>query len=187
MKQIGLFFGTFDPLHNGHVSIANYFIKKLSLEKLWLVVTPLNPFKKSENISDGLKRLKMVEKFCENQENIICSDLEFNLSKPNYTANTIDFLVKNNPTTKFYIILGEDNLNSLHLWENSHKILQHQICVYPRENLIKTNNNLLNHKMVKIYKAPIMEVSSTLIREMIRKKESIKHLVPLEVYDQMFQ
>tara|TARA_B100000768_G_scaffold118237_1_gene109371 strand:+ start:4471 stop:5031 length:561 start_codon:yes stop_codon:yes gene_type:complete len=182
MKQIGLFFGTFDPLHNGHVSIAKYFIDKLSLDKLWLVVTPLNPFKKFEKISDEMKRLEIVENFCENEEKIICSKVEFELSKPNYTANTIDFIVDNNPETKFYIILGEDNLNSLHLWENSHKILQHQICVYPRKNLKKTNNNLLNHKMVKIYDAPIMEISSTLIREMALKKQSVKHLVPPEVY-----
>ena len=182
MKQIGLFFGTFDPLHNGHVSIAKYFIKKLSLDKLWLVVTPLNPFKESEKISDEMKRLEMVEKFCKNEKKIICSKVEFELSKPNYTANTIDFIVEKNLNTKFYIILGEDNLNSLHLWKNSYKILQHQICVYPRKNLSKTSNNLLNHKMVKIYDAPVMEISSTAIREMSIKKQSIKHLVPTEVF-----
>ena len=182
MKKIGLFFGTFDPLHNGHVSIAKYFIDKLSLDKLWLIVTPLNPFKNPDKISDEMQRLEIVEKFCENQEKIICSKVEFELSKPNYTANTIDFIVNKNPETKFYIILGEDNLNSLHLWENSHKLLQHQICVYPRKNLKKTNSNLLKHKMVKIYDAPIMEISSTLIREMALKKQSIKHLVPQEVY-----
>ena len=185
MKQIGLFFGTFDPLHNGHVSIAKYFIKKLSLDKLWLVVTPLNPFKESEKISDEMKRLLMVEKFCKNEEKIICSKVEFELSKPNYTANTIDFIVEKNPETNFYIILGEDNLNSLHLWENSHKILQHQVCVYPRKNLKKSNNNLLNHKMVEIYDAPVMEISSTAIREMAAKNQSVEHLVPLEVFLQM--
>lgn len=185
MKQIGLFFGTFDPLHNGHVSIAKYFIEKLSLDTLWLVVTPLNPFKESEKISDEMKRLEMVEKFCENEKKIICSKVEFELSKPNYTANTIDFIVEKNPNTKFYIILGEDNLNSLHLWKNSYKILQHQICVYPRKNLSKTSNNLLNHKMVKIYDAPVMEISSTAIREMSIKKQSIKHLVPPEVFIQI--
>tara|TARA_B100001094_G_scaffold111686_1_gene107514 strand:+ start:8838 stop:9398 length:561 start_codon:yes stop_codon:yes gene_type:complete len=185
MKQIGLFFGTFDPLHNGHVSIAKYFIEKLSLDKLWLVVTPLNPFKKPDKISDEMQRLEIVEKFCENQEKIICSKVEFELSKPNYTANTIDYIVDKNPETKFYIILGEDNLNSLHLWKNSQKILQHQICVYPRKNLLKNNNNLLNHNMVKIYDAPVMEISSTAIRERLLKKQSIKHLVPSEVYRKM--
>ena len=185
MKQIGLFFGTFDPLHNGHVSIAKYFIEKLSLDTLWLVVTPLNPFKESEKISDEMKRLEMVEKFCKNEKKIICSKVEFELSKPNYTANTIDFIVEKNKNTKFYIILGEDNLNSLHLWKNSYKILQHQICVYPRKNLSKTSNNLLNHKMVKIYDAPVMEISSTAIREMSIKKQSIKHLVPPEVFMQI--
>jgi len=181
MKQIGLFFGTFDPLHNGHVSIARYFVKKLKLNKLWLVVTPLNPFKESEKISDEMTRLEMVEDFCKNEQHMICSKVEFELPKPNYTADTLDFLVKNNPDTKFYIILGEDNLNSLHLWRDSHKILQHQICVYPRKNLNKRINNLINHEMVKIYDAPVMEISSTTIREMLIKRKSIKHLVPQEV------
>jgi len=185
MKKKGLFFGTFDPLHNGHVSIGRYFIQKLELDELWLVVTPLNPFKKTENVSDELKRLEMVKSFCCNKKKIICSSVEFKLSKPNYTAETLNFIVKQNPDTKFFVILGEDNLNSLHLWKDYDKILEHQICVYPRKNLKKGLNNLTNHKMVKVYDAPIMDISSTLIRDLIRNNESIKDLVPEEILIKM--
>jgi nicotinate-nucleotide adenylyltransferase len=182
MRHIGLFFGTFDPLHNGHVSIAKYFIKKLLLDELWLVVTPLNPFKNSKNISNESKRLEMVENFCKNEKKIKCSKVEFELPKPNYTSNTIDFIINKNNDTKFCIILGQDNLNSLHLWKDLDKILKHQICVYPRKNLNQSTNNLIHHKKVKLYNAPIMDISSSLIRNMINKKESIKHLVPKEVF-----
>jgi nicotinate-nucleotide adenylyltransferase len=185
MKKIGLFFGTFDPLHIGHVSIARYFIKKLHLDELWLVVTPLNPFKKTQNISNELKRLEMVKSFCFNQKKIICSSIEFKLSKPNYTADTLSFIVKENPKAKFFVILGEDNLNTLHLWKDSEKILEHPICVYPRKNLKKGSNNLINHKMVRVYDAPLMEISSTLIRDLIRKNKSIKDLVPEEIFAKM--
>ncbi len=185
MKKKGLFFGTFDPLHNGHVSIAKYFIKKLELDELWLVVTPLNPFKKTQNVSDELKRLYMVKSFCHNHKKIICSSVEFELSKPYYTADTLNFIKKKNPKTKFYVILGEDNLNSLHLWKDCEKILKYPICVYPRKNLKKGSNNLKNHKMVRIYDAPIMEISSTLIRDLIKENKSIKDLVPEEIFDKM--
>ena len=185
MKKKGLFFGTFDPLHNGHVAIGEYFIKKIELDELWLVVTPLNPFKNIENVSDELKRLEMVKSFCCNQKKIICSGVEFELSKPSYTADTLNFIVKQNPDTKFFVILGEDNLNSLHLWKDFDKILEHQICVYPRKNLKKRTNNLINHKMVKLYDAPTMDISSTLIRDLIRKNKSIKGLVPEEIFVKM--
>ncbi|MBT7320795.1 MAG: adenylyltransferase/cytidyltransferase family protein, partial [Flavobacteriaceae bacterium] len=106
MKHIGLFFGTFDPLHNGHVAIAKYFISELKLEELWLVVTPMNPFKEHEKVLNENKRLEMVSCFCDSNEKIICTDVEFHLPKPNYTADTLDYLVKKNLKTKFFVIIG---------------------------------------------------------------------------------
>ena len=185
MKKKGLFFGTFDPLHNGHVSIAKYFIKKLDLDELWLIVTPLNPFKKTQNISSELNRLEMVKSFCSNQKQIICSSVEFELSKPNYTADTLNYIVNKNPKTKFFVILGEDNLNSLHLWKDFKNILEYPICVYPRKNLKKTSNTLINHKMVRIYDAPVMDISSSLIRNLIKENKSFKDLVPEEIFVKM--
>ena len=178
IKQIGLFFGTFDPLHNGHVLIANYFIEKLSLDELRLVVTPLNPFKNKSTVSNEKKRLEMVSDFCINEKQINCSKVEFDLPKPNYTADTLDYIVKKNPGSKLFVILGEDNLNTLHKWKDFKKILQHKICVYPRKNLKKEDKRILEHENIKLYDAPLMEISSTLIRERISGGKSIEHLVP---------
>lgn len=181
MKHIGLFFGTFDPLHNGHVAIAKYFISELKLEELWLVVTPMNPFKEHAKVSNENKRLEMVSCFCDSNEKIICTDVEFHLPKPNYTADTLDYLVKKNSKTKFFVIMGEDNLNTLHLWKNYQDILKQQICVYPRESVTKLSKSLSNHPNVKLYNAPIMDVSSTIIRKKISEDKPIDYLVPNEI------
>jgi len=181
MNRIGLFFGTFDPLHNGHVAISNYFISKLNLDELWLVVTPQNPFKNQDNISDANKRLEIVSHYCDFNEKIKCVDIEFNLPSPNYTADTLDYLVNKNTNVNFFILLGEDNLNSLHLWKNYENILKLQVCVYPRKSMSNLSNSLLEHPNVKLYNAPVMDISSTKIREKKSKNESIDHLVPKEI------
>ena len=183
MNRIGLFFGTFDPLHNGHVAISNYFISKLNLDELWLVVTPQNPFKNQDNISDANKRLEIVSHYCDFNEKIKCVDIEFNLPSPNYTADTLDYLVNKNTNVNFFILLGEDNLNSLHLWKNYENILKLQVCVYPRKSMSNLSNSLLEHPNVKLYNAPVMDISSTKIRKKKSKNESINHLVPKEILE----
>ena len=110
-KSIGLFFGTFDPLHNGHVSIAKYFLTKLNLDKIWLVITPLSPFKQANKVSHYYKMFKIIDSYCKKNENIICSDVEFNLNPPYNTSETLEFLTKEYPEKDFTIILGQDNLN----------------------------------------------------------------------------
>ncbi len=181
IKYIGLFFGTFDPLHNGHITIAEYFIEKLNLNELRLVVTPHNPFKSDKKISHEDKRLEMVNDFCLDHKQINCSKVEFDLPKPNYTADTLDCIVKNNPNSKLFVILGEDNLNTLHMWKDFEKILKHQICVYPRKNSKKGNKKILKHQNIKLFQAPLMEISSSLIRDRISRGESIKDLVPKKI------
>ena len=181
MNRIGLFFGTFDPLHNGHVAIINYFISELNLEELWLVVTPENPFKNQKNISDANTRLEIVTRYCDFNDKIKCLDIEFNLPRPNYTADTLNYLVERNANAKFFILLGEDNLNSLHLWKNHQNILKLQVCVYPRDNVSSLTNSLLNHPNVKLYSAPVMDISSTKIRKKILENKPIDHLVPKEI------
>ena len=182
MKKLGLFFGTFDPLHNGHVEIGKYFIKELQLDELRFIVTPHNPFKKIEEISSEEQRLKMVSKFCDKQLNMVCSNVEFDLPKPNYTANTLEYIKQKNPNSSLYVILGEDNLNNLDKWKNYQKILEHQICVYPRKNQRNIKSKLIDHKMIKLYNAPLKDISSTLIRERIKNGISIKDLVPNEIF-----
>ena len=181
-KNVGLFFGTLDPLHNGHIAIAKYFLKELEFDEIWLVITPLSPFKQENKVSSYYDRFKIINTYCKKNSKIICSDVEFNLKPPYNTSDTLTHLNIEHPNTVFKIILGEDNLNTLHLWSNHQLILEHKICVYPRKNLKNEKSQLINHPNVKLYNAPIMEISSTLIRDMIIKKESIKHLVPEEVY-----
>ena len=124
----------------------------------------------------------MVSKFCDNQLNMFCSNVEFDLPKPNYTTNTLEYIKQKNPNSSLYVILGEDNLNNLDKWKNYQKILEHQICVYPRKNQRNIKSKLIDHKMIKLYNAPLKDISSTLIRERIKNGISIKDLVPNEIF-----
>lgn len=186
MKQnIGLFFGTFDPLHNGHIAIAKYFLNELLLDQIWFVITPLSPFKLVNKVSDYYSRFRIIENYCKKNKKIICSDVEFNLKPPYNTSETLKFLVKEYPNKEFKIILGEDNLNTLHLWSDYERILNHKICVYPRISETNEKSKLLSHPNVNLYDAPIMKISSTLIRDRIKNKISISNLVPKEIEEML--
>lgn len=186
-KNVGLFFGTFDPLHNGHIAIAKYFLKELNLDQIWIVITPISPFKQANKLTNYYTRFKIINNYCNKNSKIICSDVEFNLKPPYNTSDTLMHLNKEYPKTDFKIILGEDNLNTLHLWSNHELILEHKICVYPRKSLSKEKSKLINHPNVNLYNAPIMEISSTLIRKNILEKISISHLVPKEIEEMLIE
>jgi len=186
-KNVGLFFGTFDPLHNGHIAIAKYFLNELNLDQIWIVITPISPFKQANKLTNYYTRFKIINNYCKKNSNIICSDVEFNLNPPYNTSDTLMHLNKEYPKTDFKIILGEDNLNTLHLWSNHELILEHKICVYPRKSLSKEKSKLISHPNVNLYNAPIMEISSTLIRKNILEKISISHLVPKEIEEMLIE
>ncbi|MDC1336973.1 nicotinate (nicotinamide) nucleotide adenylyltransferase [Flavobacteriaceae bacterium] len=186
-KNVGLFFGTFDPLHNGHIAIAKYFLKELNLDEIWFVITPLSPFKQENKVTSYYDRFKIINNYCKKNSKIICSDVEFDLKPPYNTADTLTHLNLEYPSTVFKIILGEDNLNTLHLWSNHQLILEHKICVYPRISLTKEKSQLISHPNVNLYNAPIMEISSTLIRKNILQKISISHLVPKEIEEMLIK
>jgi|TARA_B100000768_G_scaffold36723_1_gene35356 nicotinate-nucleotide adenylyltransferase len=186
-KNVGLFFGTFDPLHNGHIAIAKYFLKELELDEIWLVITPISPFKQANKLTNYYTRFKIINNYCKKNSKIICSDLEFNLAPPYNTSDTLIHLNKEHPNTTFKIVLGEDNLNTLHLWSNYELILEHEICVYPRKSQVKEKSHLINHPNVNLYNAPIMEVSSTLIRKNILEEISISDLVPKEIEEMLIK
>ena len=182
MQKIGLFFGTFDPIHIGHEKIAKYFLNKY-FDEVWFVITPLNPDKVNENLTDQSIRLEMTQKYCDNELDFKYSDIEFSLPKPNYTADTLDEFKRNYKNLNFSIIMGEDNLVGLESWKNHNNILESKIYVYPRENQKTKNYKLKNHKSVVFSDAPFMRISSSEIRDLIKNNNDISHLVPDQIFE----
>ena len=180
--KIGLYFGTFNPVHAGHLIIANHMAEFSPLEQVWLVVTPHNPHKAKNTLLDDYKRLEMVFLATEDYPKLKPSDIEFRLPQPNYTINTLAHLQEKYPQHEFSLIMGEDNLKSLHKWKNFEVILQsHEIYVYPRISEAQ-QTDLTNHPHVFHIDAPVVEISSTFIRESIRGGKSIRPLLPEKVW-----
>ena len=182
MKNIGLFFGTFDPIHIGHEKIAKYFLEKY-FDQVWFVITPLNPDKVNENLTDENIRLEMTKKYCVIHKDFEVCDIEYRLPKPNYTADTLLELKKNYPDFNFSIIMGEDNLIGLENWKNYNQILEVRLYVYPRNTKKSAHTTLKSHQAVVFSNAPLMEVSSSEIRNIIRKNKNYSHLIPDEIYN----
>ncbi|NBL65408.1 nicotinate-nucleotide adenylyltransferase [Flavobacterium sp. NST-5] len=182
--KIGLYFGTFNPIHVGHLIIANHMAEFSDLDQIWMVVTPHNPHKKKSTLLDDHHRLQMVFLATEDYHKIKPSDIEFKLPQPNYTVNTLVHLEEKFPEYEFSLIMGEDNLNSLHKWKNYQVILaRHNIFVYPRINTETIDKELINHPRIKKVKAPIVEISSTDIRENIKADKNVKPLLSSKVWE----
>jgi nicotinate-nucleotide adenylyltransferase len=187
--KIGLYFGTFNPIHVGHLIIANHMAEYSNLEQIWMVVTPHNPFKNKDTLLDDNQRLQLVTIATEDYPKIKASDIEFKLSQPNYTVNTLVHLQEKFPQHEFSLIMGEDNLRSLHKWKNYEVILQnYSIYVYPRiEDKNQTaeliSSEFKNHPRIHIIDAPIVEISSTFIRKNIKKGKNIQPLLPAKVWE----
>jgi len=182
--KIGLYFGTFNPIHVGHLIIANHMAENSDLEQIWLVVTPHNPHKQKSTLLDDYQRLHLVHLATEDYPKIKPSDIEFKLAQPNYTVNTLAHLKDHFPQHEFSLIMGEDNLNSLHKWKNYEYILEnHAIYVYPRVSGEIENSELLNHSRIHKVAAPIVEISSTFIRENIKSKKNVRPLLPEKVWE----
>lgn len=192
--KVGLYFGTFNPLHIGHIIIANHMAEYSGLDQIWMVVTPHNPLKNKDTLLDDYQRLQLVFLATEDYPKIKPSDIEFKLSQPNYTVNTLVHLQEKYPEYVFSLIMGEDNLKSLHKWKNYDVILQnHEIYVYPRisseldttfkDGTVKQVIDLKKHLNIHFIAAPIVEISSTFIRENIKKKKNVQPLLPLKVWE----
>jgi nicotinate-nucleotide adenylyltransferase len=182
--KIGLYFGTFNPIHVGHLIIANHMAEHSDLDQIWLVVTPHNPHKQKSTLLDDYQRLHLVHLATEDYPKIKPSDIEFKLSQPNYTVHTLAHLKDHFPQHDFSLIMGEDNLNSLHKWKNFEYIIEnHDLYVYPRVSVNDENNDLLNHARVHKVAAPIVEISSTFIRENIKNKKNFRPLLPEKVWE----
>ena len=182
--KIGLYFGTFNPIHIGHLIIANHFAEYSGLDQIWMVVTPHNPLKNKQTLLDDYQRLQLVFLATEDYPKIKPSDIEFKLSQPNYTVNTLAHLQDKFPQYEFSLIMGEDNLKSLHKWKNHEVILKnHEIYVYPRISSELENSIFKNNPKIHIIDAPIVEISSTYIRENIKNKKNIQPLLPSKVWE----
>lgn len=182
--KIGLYFGTFNPIHVGHLIIANHLAEHSDLEQIWMVITPHNPLKQKNTLLDDYQRLHLVRLATEDYPKIKPSDIEFKLPQPNYTVNTLAHLMEKYPQHEFSLIMGEDNLKSFHKWKNYDYILQHHdIYIYPRISEEAENLEFKNHPRIHIIDAPIVEISSTFIRESIKSKKNIRPLLPHNVWE----
>ena len=182
--KIGLYFGTFNPIHVGHLIIANHMAEHAGLDQVWMVVTPHNPLKKKATLLDDHQRLQMVYLATENFSKIKPSDIEFKLPQPNYTIHTLVHLQEKFPANEFSLIMGEDNLKSFHKWKNYEAILEHhEIYVYPRISEEAENPELKNHPKIHLIDAPVVEISSTSIRHDIKKGKNVQPLLPYKVWD----
>ncbi|WP_440120633.1 nicotinate (nicotinamide) nucleotide adenylyltransferase [Tenacibaculum sp. Ill] len=183
VKNIGLYFGTFNPIHIGHLIIANHMVENSDLDEIWMVVTPHNPFKKKSSLLDNHHRLEMVYLATEEYEKIQPSDIEFKLPQPNYTINTLVHISEKFPNYKFSLIMGEDNLKSLHKWKNYEVILEdYDIYVYPRVSNGVVENQFKDHKKIHRVEAPIVQISSTMIRNAINEGKNCKPLLSDKVW-----
>lgn len=184
--KIGLYFGTFNPIHIGHLIIANHMAENSDLQQIWMVVTPHNPLKQKNTLLDDRQRLHMVRLATEEYPKIKPSDIEFQLPQPNYTVITLAHLKDKFPQHEFSLIMGEDNLNSLHKWKNYDYILEnHDIYIYPRLTSELENLDLKTHPRVHKINAPIVEISSTFIRESIKNKKNVQPLLPASVWEEI--
>lgn len=180
--KIGLYFGTFNPIHVGHLIIANHFAEHSDLDQVWCVVTPQNPLKQKQSILDNRQRFHMVELATNNYPKIKPSDIEFELNQPNYTIHTLAYLEEKYPGNNFVLIMGEDNLISLHKWKNVDILLdRYPIYVYPRKINSKPFNDTIKGDIKKVG-APIIEISSSSIRKSIKEGKNIRPQLPESVW-----
>ncbi|MEP2278912.1 nicotinate (nicotinamide) nucleotide adenylyltransferase [Maribacter sp.] len=187
MKKVGLYFGTFNPIHIGHLVIANHMVEFSDLDEVWFVVTPQSPFKTKKTLLDNHQRFEMVYEATKDYDKLKPSNIEFNLPQPNYTINTLVHLEEKYPEGyDFSLIMGEDNLKGLHKWKNYEAILDlHHLYVYPRISEGAIEHQFKDHKKIHRVNAPIMEISSTFIRKEHKNGKNIKPLLPPEVWKYM--
>ena len=184
--QIGLFFGSFNPIHNGHLIIANLILNETALKKIWFVISPQNPFKSEVTLLDEYNRLHLVRLAVEDDTRLKASDVEFFLPRPSYTSHTLTKLQEKFPGHTFSIIMGSDSFMNLHKWKNFETIVKnYSIIVYKRSGHEVMNRNIKAEPF--IVNAPMIEISATLIRKLTKEKKSIRYLVPEKVMEEIIK
>jgi len=177
--KVGLYFGSFNPIHIGHLIIASHILTEMDVQKVWFVISPQNPFKKSATLLNEYDRFHLVQKAIEGDDRLRASDVEFSLPKPSYTVHTLAYLSEKFPAHSFSIIMGSDSFQNLHKWKNADVIIaNYPLIVYKRPGFdIEDNQNAT----IKVMNAPLLEISATHIRNLIAAGKSIKYLVPEDV------
>ena len=179
--KIGLFFGSFNPIHIGHMAIAQYMLEYTPLDKIWFVVSPQNPFKAKETLLDQQHRLTIVRIAVEDDPKMEASNIEFSMPIPSYTVDTLTFLRESYPKVQFALIMGQDNLLHFHKWKNHTSILEHHDAyVYPRPRC--QSSEMEKHPNIHLTNSPMMEISAQFIRKCIREKKEVNYFLPPKVY-----
>ena len=182
--KIGLYFGTFDPIHLGHISIANFLINNKILNEVWFIVTPQNPEKNISDLTDFTHRFEIVKIQIEEDDNLKASDIELNLERPNYTINSLKHISNKFPNDVFSIIIGQDNLINFKNWKDYQEILNcYKIYVYPRATKKNKDVSIMKHNNIQIIKAPLVEMNSTNIRRLIKERGDVIKFVSNNVYE----
>lgn len=178
--KIGLFFGSFNPIHTGHLIIAHIMQDQTDLDEVWFVVSPQNPFKQRKTLLHEFDRLRMVELAIGSDYRFRASDIEFHMPRPSYTIDTLTYLSDKYPQHEFKLVIGGDNLKSFHKWKNSDAILDYYgLYVYPRPQ----ETHRIEHPNVRYVSSPLMDISATFIRNAIKNGHSVKYLLPEAVED----
>ena len=181
--NIGLYFGSFNPVHCGHLIIANHILNETDLEKIWFIVSPQNPFKTSAALLNEYNRLHLLKLATEDDPRIKVSDIEFGLPKPSYSSVTLAHLQEKYPKHQFSIIMGGDSFQNLNKWNNADYIIKNfALYVYPRPGFEIQNH--FNAKL-KIVKAPLLQISATQIRQLIKDGKSVRYLLPEKVREEI--
>jgi nicotinate-nucleotide adenylyltransferase len=182
MSKIGLFFGSFNPVHIGHIAIAGYMKEFTDLDQVWFVVSPQNPLKKKESLLADHHRLYLVELALKDDDDLRTTDIEFNRPSPSYTIDTMAWLTGKHPRHSFVLVMGEDNLYTLHKWKNAVELVsRYPLYVYPRPDVVKKKNDLLEEILIKAkikwVIAPLMDISGTFIRDGIRHGKNMSYFL----------
>lgn len=180
----GLYFGSFNPVHIGHLAIANFMVEFSELEQLWFVVSPQNPLKERKSLLKDYHRLEMVRLAVEDDDRFRASDIEFKLPTPSYTIDTLTYLEELNPGREFQLVMGGDGLRTFHKWKHAELIVEkYHRLIYPRPGTdLEMAYRLPNATLVE---APMMEISSSFIRQAIKDGKDVRHLVPAKAYAYM--
>ncbi|MFM1793950.1 MAG: hypothetical protein RL642_335 [Bacteroidota bacterium] len=183
--KIGLYFGSFNPIHNGHLIIANHILQHTSLDQIWFVVSPQNPFKQSTSLLNEYHRLHLVQRAIEGETKLKASDIEFSLPRPSYTIDTLTYLEEKYPDNAFSVIMGSDSYQNIGKWKSG-ELLQkkYPILVYLRPGFTITEDAA---SKATILKAPMLDISSTIIRKLVAAGQSIRYLVPETVNEEILR